>query len=340
MFINEMSASECLEALANAPVGHLACARDNQPYIVPMNFAVDRDYLYVYGFTTVGQKVEWMRSNPLVCFEIDDVVNHNHWMSVIVFGQYEELPDKPEFESARKRAYAHIQKRVMWWEPGYISQDHRDQPNSLIPLFFRIKVEKMTGHRTSSDNSEAAITTPAVSSIERRRNVCERRWTRTLEAALVYFVIVFGAGSVLGPIRTLLLVPRVGERIAELLELPVMLIVILIAAKFIVRRFELPPYVLYRLGAGLIAFALGIVFEFGLVLKVRGLTLAEYFQTRDPVATAAYYISLVLLVLMPLMVGRNVIRSAQKRNEQHRAESNSSHGPWLEDGPSKINAQH
>ena len=77
MFIHEMSASECREALAHAHVGRLACARDNQPYILPMNFAVDGDYLYLYGFTTVGQKVEWMRSNPLVCFEIDDVVNHN-----------------------------------------------------------------------------------------------------------------------------------------------------------------------------------------------------------------------------------------------------------------------
>jgi len=338
MFIHEMSTSECREALAHARVGRLACARDNQPYIVPMNFAVDGDYLYVYGFTTVGQKVEWMRSNPLICFEIDDAVNQNHWMSVIVFGQYEELPDKPEFESARNRAYAHLQKRVMWWEPAYISQSHRDQPNSLIPLFFRIKIEKMTGHRANPDNSEAAIKTPAASSVERQRR--ERPWTRILKAALVYFVIVFGAGSVLGPIRTLLLVPRVGERIAELIELPAMLIVILMAAKFIVRRFQVPPYVIYRLGAGVIAFALGIVFECGLVLKVRGLTLGEYFQTRDPVATAAYYISLVLLALMPLMVGRNVIGSAQNRKAQHYAESNSSHGLWPEDAPGKIHAQH
>jgi nitroimidazol reductase NimA-like FMN-containing flavoprotein (pyridoxamine 5'-phosphate oxidase superfamily) len=343
MFIHEMSASECREALAHARVGRLACARDNQPYIVPMNYAADGDYLYVYGFTTVGQKVEWMRSNPLVCFEIDDVVNHNHWMSVIVFGQYEELPEKAEFESARKRAFAHIQKRVMWWEPAYISQDHRDQPNSLIPLFFRIKVEKMTGHRANPDNSEAAITTPAATGVEpqsRQTNARERPWTRILRAALVYFVIVFGAGSVLGPIRTLLLVPRVGERIAELIELPVMLIVILMAAKFIVHRFQLPPHMIYRLGAGVIAFALGIVFEFGLVLKVTGVTLTEYFHTRDPVATAAYYISLVLLALMPLMVGRNVIGSVQKRKTRHHAESNSSHGLWPEDTPAKINAQH
>jgi nitroimidazol reductase NimA-like FMN-containing flavoprotein (pyridoxamine 5'-phosphate oxidase superfamily) len=302
MFIHEMSASECREALAHAHVGRLACARDNQPYIVPMNFAVDGDYLYVYGFTTVGQKVEWMRSNPLVCFEIDDVVDHNRWMSVIIFGQYEELPDKPEFESARNRAYAHLQKRVMWWEPAYISQNHRDQANSLIPLFFRIKIEKMTGHRANSDYSEAPI--KEVSNVKSKlthTDVFERQWTRIIKAAVVYFVIVFGAGSVLGLIRTLLVVPRLGDRMAELIELPVMLMIIFLAAKFIVDRFHLPPSLRYRLGAGVLAFAFGVVFEFGVFLKLRGLTLPEYFQTRDPIAIAAYYLALVLLALMPLI---------------------------------------
>ena len=156
MFIHEMSPSECREALERTHIGRLACARDNQPYIVPMNFAIDGLYLYLYGFTTFGRKIEWMRSNPLVCFEIDNVVNHNNWMSVIVFGRYEELPDTAEFKLARKRAYDHLQKRVMWWEPAYISQEHRDQAHSVTPIFFRVKIEQMTGHRANSDESEPA----------------------------------------------------------------------------------------------------------------------------------------------------------------------------------------
>lgn len=151
MFIHEMTVDECREALEHARVGRLACARDNQPYVLPMNFALDGVYLYLYGFTTFGQKIEWMRSNPLVCFEIDNIIGHNHWMSVIIFGRYEELPDEPEFECARQRAYAHLQKRVMWWEPAYMSEKHRDQPHSVTPIFFRIKIEKMTGHRATPD---------------------------------------------------------------------------------------------------------------------------------------------------------------------------------------------
>jgi hypothetical protein len=46
---------------------------------------------------------------------------------------------------------------------------------------------------------------------------------RTVKAGVLYFAIVFGAGFVLGPIRLLWAVPRFGERMAELMEAPVML---------------------------------------------------------------------------------------------------------------------
>jgi len=153
MFIHEMTIDECSGALKEMCLGRLACAQDNQPYVVPINFAFDDTY--IYGFTTLGQKIEWTRSNPLVCFEVDRVVSHNEWMSIVVFGRYEELSDKPEFEDARIRAHAYLQKRAMWWEPACISQEHREQPHSLTPIFFRIHIDKITGHRATFDKSHA-----------------------------------------------------------------------------------------------------------------------------------------------------------------------------------------
>jgi nitroimidazol reductase NimA-like FMN-containing flavoprotein (pyridoxamine 5'-phosphate oxidase superfamily) len=308
MFIHEMTRLECNDLLTHAKVGRLGSARANQPYVLPLNFAFDGDD-YLYGFTTVGQKVEWMRSNPLVCFEVDEIKNHNKWSSVIVFGRYEELPDTPKFGLARRHAHGFLQKRALWWEPAYISQAHRDNPHSLTPIFFRIKMGSVTGHRANSDAGEIAIAASLAGLVPAPQAETQGRkseWTRTLMAALVYFVIVFGAGSLLGPIRILLAVPRVGERVAELLEAPLMLIVIIVAANWIVNKFQLPPRVIYRLGAGLIAFILGLVFELGLVLKLRGLTLTEYFTSRDAVAATVYYLTLVLFALMPLLVKRHL----------------------------------
>ena len=71
MVIQEMTRDDCLNALARARLGRLACTHENQPYVVPIYFVYEEPYLY--GFTTPGLKVEWMRSNPLVCVELDAV---------------------------------------------------------------------------------------------------------------------------------------------------------------------------------------------------------------------------------------------------------------------------
>ena len=61
---------------------------------------------------------------------------------------------------------------------------------------------------------------------------------RILKAGVLYFAIVFGAGFVLGPIRILWVVPRFGTRMAELIETPIMLVVTIIAARWVVRRLD------------------------------------------------------------------------------------------------------
>lgn len=117
-----------------------------------------------------------------------------------------------------------------------------------------------------------------------------------LKAAAVYFALVFGTGFVLGPIRILFLVPRFGVRLAELMEFPVMLVVIVLAAKWLVRKFQLTAHTLL---VGFLALGLMIAFEFTLVLWLRGLTLSEYFRERDPVAGVVYYLMLLVFAAMP-----------------------------------------
>ena len=73
MVIQEMTERECRAMLAGTNVARLACARNNQPYIVPIH--VDLDGEFLYGFATLGQKIEWMRQNPLVCLEVDELIN-------------------------------------------------------------------------------------------------------------------------------------------------------------------------------------------------------------------------------------------------------------------------
>ena len=99
MLMNEMTKQECREALEYASFGRLGCSLANQPYIVPVYLAYESDCIYV--FSTFGKKIEWMRANPKVCIQIDEIAEQYQWMSVIVNGRYEELPELQYAESVR-----------------------------------------------------------------------------------------------------------------------------------------------------------------------------------------------------------------------------------------------
>lgn len=144
MLIQEMTHKASLDLLARTHLGRLACTQGPQPYIVPIYFVYDAHY--IYSFSTVGQKIEWMRANPLVCVEADEVATSTQWQSVIVLGRYEELPDTPEWRDARAFAYKLLHQKVMWWEPGYAKTIIKGAERPLIPVFYRIFVEQITGH--------------------------------------------------------------------------------------------------------------------------------------------------------------------------------------------------
>ena len=128
--------------------------------------------------------------------------------------------------------------------------------------------------------------------------------TRIATAGALYFACVFGAGVVFGSVRVPLVVPRLGVRTAELLEMPLMFCVILLAARWIVRRYALPPAPAVRLGVGVLALVLLLTAESTLALWVQGRTLAQAVAGRDPVSGSVYLAMLVVFATMPLWVGR------------------------------------
>ena len=123
-----------------------------------------------------------------------------------------------------------------------------------------------------------------------------------MKAAFLYFAVVFGAGFVLGPVRLLWAVPRFGTRTAELMEMPIMLVVTIVAARWVIRRRGVPLTTRARLGMGGRALGLLLFAEFALVLRLRGLSLEEYFASRDPVSGAVYYLMLGVVAVLPLVL--------------------------------------
>jgi hypothetical protein len=129
-------------------------------------------------------------------------------------------------------------------------------------------------------------------------------WIQIAKASANYFALVFGAGFVLGTIRVLWLVPIVGTRTAELLEMPVMLTVIILSARWVTRHFSVPYTASSRLGMGGIALAPILLFDFTVILWIRGLSFNQYIESFDPVAGTAYFVMLGIFAVMPFLVAR------------------------------------
>jgi len=151
MEMNEMTAEECSAFLERASLGRLGCSFENQPYVVPIYFACNSGYMYV--FSTFGQKVKWMRANPKVCVQTDEIQNQGDWISVVVYGEYEELPE-PQYTAERKHASSLLAKRYHWWLNALGQRQMRVGENSIEPLFFRIRIQSMSGLRATDEKEK------------------------------------------------------------------------------------------------------------------------------------------------------------------------------------------
>ena len=94
------------EIMSKAPVCRLGLCKDNQPYVVPVNFGYDGQYVFFHT-AREGMKIDYMTTNARVCFEIEHEIeilphpdNACQWgvsfYSVIGFGTVHELTNRED----------------------------------------------------------------------------------------------------------------------------------------------------------------------------------------------------------------------------------------------------
>lgn len=87
--IGVLTTDEIDQVLRRHRVGRIACSQHDRPYIVPITYAYDG--AAVYSYSGLGRKIEVMREQPMVCFEVDEMDGPGAWRSVVAEGTYEEL---------------------------------------------------------------------------------------------------------------------------------------------------------------------------------------------------------------------------------------------------------
>ncbi len=144
MQIVGISQEECAQFLQRVPLARLACSLDNQPYVVPVWFAYEPDSIFV--FSTLGKKIAWMRQNPKVSLQADEIASRSNWTSVIVNGHYLELAEK-QYPAEREHAMERLAQYAEWWMTPLAERREGTSDLAIEPIFFRIDIESMSGLR-------------------------------------------------------------------------------------------------------------------------------------------------------------------------------------------------
>jgi uncharacterized protein len=135
-------------------VGRIGCHANGVTYVVPISYAFDGNCIYAHSYD--GMKLDLMKQNHMVCFQVDDTRDLANWQSAVCWGEFEELVD----EKGQKDALRMLHNRIL---PVISSATMHITPEWPFPsgshqeidgVFFRIILSEKTG-RFEQSNSES-----------------------------------------------------------------------------------------------------------------------------------------------------------------------------------------
>lgn len=141
------------ELLKNQIVGRIGCHADGETYIVPISYAYDGTYIYCH--TQEGKKIDMIRKNKRVCFEVDEMKDMANWKSVVVQGEFQELTDPQQRNAAMKtllNRYFPIVSSVTI-HLGKHWPFYSDDTADINGIVFRIAVKEKSGRFESAGES-------------------------------------------------------------------------------------------------------------------------------------------------------------------------------------------
>jgi len=133
--ISRMGEVESRELLRETITGRLGCSDQDKPYVVPVNYLFDGEFIYVHSLP--GRKIDVLRANPNACLQVDAIEDSYNWRSVIAYSHYEEITNVEEQE----RILANLFTRL----PHLTPVESQLKSRGLEPIVFRLRITEITG---------------------------------------------------------------------------------------------------------------------------------------------------------------------------------------------------
>jgi uncharacterized protein len=144
--LGQLDHAEMEALLRSSVVGRIGCHADGRTYVVPITFVYEDGA--IIGHSANGLKMQMMRENPHVCFEVDAMEDLGNWRSVIAWGRFEELQGA-EADHAMASLLTRLLPLAATSEtshpPKDLTRQHRAQLGELPAVVYRISFTEMTG---------------------------------------------------------------------------------------------------------------------------------------------------------------------------------------------------
>lgn len=138
--LGELNKKEILDLLQNQVYGYLGCHANGETYVVPVNFIYRDNALYAHSGP--GKKIEMMRQNPKVCFQLGEIKNSFDWKSAVIYGEFEEL----EGQERQQVMQGIIQKIMPLKENVARETSHGIDPSKHTQLVvYKINITEVSG---------------------------------------------------------------------------------------------------------------------------------------------------------------------------------------------------
>jgi uncharacterized protein len=147
---------EIEQVLTQQLVGRIGCHGKGTTYIVPVSYVYNGERVIVRSRS--GMKVDVMRENPNVCFEVEEFENMGNWKTVIAWGIFKELTEPEERKQALQ---ALLQRRlpIISSEMAQLSPNWPFEPkdvNVIEGVVYEIVLKEKTG-RFETSNGAAVV---------------------------------------------------------------------------------------------------------------------------------------------------------------------------------------
>jgi hypothetical protein len=143
----ELNSDQINNLLTSQLIGRLACSDGLYPYIIPMAYTYDGEY--IYGQTEEGKKIDILRKNPNVVFQIDSYLDIFNWQSVIIFGQFEEINNEEDYYAKniilRKIMPFMTHTSIHHYEHSTIETINPEVNYITKKIIFKISINEKTG---------------------------------------------------------------------------------------------------------------------------------------------------------------------------------------------------